>query len=340
MADSKEATYQPAMNQQIQLFTSADGQAQMQVALEHETVWLSLQQLTELFGRDKSVISRHLKNIFDSNELQREAVVAKKATTAADGKTYQVEYFNLDAIISVGYRVSSVRATQFRQWATGVLKQHLVEGYTLNQRRLAERGIEFEQAVSLLSRTLANQQLVNEQGRAVLQVIGDYARSWSLLQGYDEQSLQEQSARQTDMRALEMDDVLPAIAQLKATLIAKGEATELFGQLRGEGLASAIATIEQGFADEWFYPNVASRAAHLLYFVIKNHPLADGNKRSGSFLFLWYLQLNQHLLARPVEQLINDNTLVALALLVAESLPEQKELMVRLVEHFVLLRPL
>ena len=340
MADSQEAPYQPAMAQQIQLFTSADGQAQLQVALEHETVWLSLQQLTELFGRDKSVISRHLKNIFDSNELQREAVVAKKATTAADGKTYQVEYFNLDAIISVGYRVSSARATQFRQWATGVLKQHLVEGYTLNQRRLAERGIEFEQAVSLLSRTLANQQLVNDQGRAVLQVIGDYARSWSLLQGYDEQSLQEQSARQTDMRALAMDDVLAAIAQLKATLIAKGEATELFGQLRGDGLASAIATIEQGFADEWFYPNVASRAAHLLYFVIKNHPLADGNKRSGSFLFLWYLQLNQHLLARPVEQLINDNTLVALALLVAESLPEQKELMVRLVEHFVLLRPL
>ena len=340
MADSQEAPYQPAMSQQIQLFTSADGQAQLQVALEHETVWLSLQQLTELFGRDKSVISRHLKNIFDSNELQREAVVAKKATTAADGKTYQVEYFNLDAIISVGYRVSSARATQFRQWATAVLKQHLVEGYTLNQRRLAERGIEFEQAVSLLSRTLANQQLVNDQGRAVLQVIGDYARSWSLLQGYDEQSLQEQSARQTDMRALAMDDVLAAIAQLKTTLMAKGEAPELFGQLRGDGLTSAIATIEQGFADEWFYPNVASRAAHLLYFVIKNHPLADGNKRSGSFLFLWYLQLNQHLLARPVEQLINDNTLVALALLVAESLPEQKELMVRLVEHFVLLRPL
>lgn len=338
MADSKEAQFQPAVSQQIQLFTSADGQAQLQVALEHETVWLSLQQLTELFARDKSVISRHLKNIFDSNELQREAVVAKKATTAADGKTYQVEYFNLDAIISVGYRVSSARATQFRQWATGVLRQHLVEGYTLNQRRLAERGIEFEQAVSLLSRTLANQQLVNDQGREVLQVIGDYARSWTLLQGFDEQSLQEQNTSQTDMRALALGDVLAAIAQLKATLMAKGEATELFGQLRGDGLASAIATIEQGFAGEWFYPNVASRAAHLLYFVIKNHPLADGNKRSGSFLFLWYLQLNQHLLARPVEQLINDNTLVALALLVAESLPEQKNLMVRLIEHFVLLK--
>lgn len=140
------------------------------------------------------------------------------------------------------------------------------------------------------------------------------------------------------MRALALPDVLDAIAQVKQVLMDKGEATELFGQLRGDGLASAIATIEQGFGDELFYPNVASRAAHLLYFVIKNHPLADGNKRSGSFLFLWYLRLNQHLLARPVEQLINDNTLVALALLVAESLPEQKELMIRLAEHFIVLR--
>lgn len=314
------------------------GNQPVEVRLEGETVWLSLQQLADLFRRDKSVISRHLRNIFASQELAREAVVAKNATTAADGKIYQVEYFNLDAIISVGYRVNSTRATAFRQWATRVLRQHLVEGYTLNQQRLQERGIEFEQAVSLLSRTLANQQLVSGEGNAVLQVISDYARSWSLLHGYDEQSLSRQGACQSDMRSLDFDDVLSAIAQLKAELIAKGEATELFGQLRGYGLASAISTIEQGFGDELFYPNVASRAAHLLYLVIKNHPLADGNKRTGSFLFLWYLRLNQHLLARSVEQLINDNTLVALALLVAESLPEQKELMIRLIEHFVLLK--
>lgn len=219
-----------------------------------------------------------------------------------------------------------------------MLRQHLVDGYTLNQQRLRERGIEFEQALDLLSRTLANQQLVSAEGETVLGVIADYARSWSLLQGYDEQSLTGQTARQCGMQALNLDDALVAIAQLKAELIAKGEATELFGQLRGAGLTSAIATIEQGFGDELFYPNVASRAAHLLYFVIKNHPLADGNKRTGSFQFLWYLRLNQHLLERPVDRLVNDNTLVALALLVAESKPEQKELMVKLVEHFVLLK--
>lgn len=322
----------------IIIFESSD--QSVQVRLEGETVWLSLQQLADLFERDKSVISRHLKNIFETNELERSATVAKNATVQIEGDrevVRHIDYFNLDAIISVGYRVSSARATQFRIWATSVLREHLVEGYTLNQHRLAERGIEFEQAVRLLSRTLANQQLVSDQGEAVVQVIADYARSWSLLQGYDEQSLTGLSGQQGDMRALDLDEVLRAIAQLKAELIAKGEATELFGQLRGDGLASAIATIEQGFGDTFFYPNVASRAAHLLYFVVKNHPLADGNKRTGSFLFLWYLRLNQSLLARPVEQLINDNTLVALALLVAESEPAQKELMVKLVEHFLLL---
>lgn len=321
--------------QEVQIFVSADGQARLEVALDHETVWLRQEQMAELFGRDRSVITRHIGNVFKEGELQEKSNVQNLHIAGSDKP---VRFYNLDVIISVGYRVKSPRGVQFRQWATRVLRQHLVDGYTLNQRRLAERGIEFEQAVSLLSRTLANQQLVSDEGRAVLQVIGDYARSWSLLQGYDEQSLAEQGARQSGMRALALDDALAAIAQLKAELIAKGEATELFGQLRGDGLASAIATIEQGFGDELFYPNVASRAAHLLYFVIKNHPLADGNKRTGSFLFLWYLRLNQHLLARPVEQLINDNTLVALALLVAESLPAQKELMVRLIEHFVLLK--
>lgn len=258
----------------------------VEVRMNGDSVWLNLQQLAALFGRDRSVISRHLKNIFSTKELERGSVVAENATTAADGKVYQVEYFNLDAIISVGYRVNSTRATRFRQWATGVLRQHLVEGYTLNQQRLQERGVEFEQAMSLLTRTLENRQSINDEGRAVLQVIADYARSWSLLRRYDEQSLTDQNLAQEDMRALDLQEVLVAIAQLKTELISKGEASELFGLLRSEGLASSIATIEQGFNGERFYPNVASRAAHLLYFVIKNHPFSDGNKRTGSFLFL------------------------------------------------------
>ena len=326
------------MSHAVQLFTAADGQVQLSVSIDKETVWLTQEQMGHLFERERSVITKHIRNVFAEGEMARESVCAKFAHTAADGKTYQVDYYNLDVIISVGYRVKSRRGVQFRQWATRTLKEHLVQGYTLNQRRLAERGIEFEQALALLSRTLAKQQLVNADGAAVLAVIADYARSWSLLQAYDEQSLSGQTGQQSGMRTLHLDEVLSAVAQLKAALIAKGEATALFGQLRGDGLASSIATIEQGFGDELFYPNVASRAAHLLYFVIKNHPLSDGNKRTGSFLFLWYLQLNQHLLAKPVAQLINDNTLVALALLVAESAPDQKALMVRLIEQFVLLK--
>ncbi|HEY7772630.1 MAG TPA: virulence protein RhuM/Fic/DOC family protein [Marinagarivorans sp.] len=326
------------VNNQIQLFKAADGKVELEVSLDQDTVWLTQAQMCELFDKNKRTVSEHIRNIFNEGELAEASVVRKFRITAADNKTYDTNHYNLDVAISVGYRVKSQRGVHFRQWATGVLKQHLVTGYTLNKRRLHERGIEFEQAVALLSQTLASQHLVNEQGAAVLQVVQDYARSWSLLQGYDEQSLTDQSARQTDMATLELARALPAISELKHALIEKGEATELFGQLRGGGLESALATIEQGFGDEFFYPNVASRAAHLLYFVIKNHPLADGNKRTGSFLFLWYLRINQHLLAKPVEALINDNTLVALALLVAESKPDQKELIIRLIQQFILLK--
>ncbi|MAV29473.1 MAG: hypothetical protein CL866_00670 [Cycloclasticus sp.] len=326
------------MNNQIEIYQTDDGASHIDVRFQEDTVWLNRQQLAELFDRDVKTIGKHVNNVFREGELEKAAVVANFATTAADGKTYQTDHYNLDVIISVGYRVKSSQGVKFRQWATRTLRQHLVEGYTLNQQRLMQRGIEMEQALSLLSSTLQNQQMISESGEAVLAVISDYARSWSLLQAYDEQSLSELAAKQADMQPLVFETVLAAVSELKQELMTKGEATALFGQLRGDGLASAIATIEQGFGDELFYPNVASRAANLLYLVIKNHPLADGNKRTGSFLFLWYLRIHQHLLAKPVEKLINDNTLVALALLMAESKPDQKELMIRLVEHFILLK--
>lgn len=326
------------MNHQIQIYTSADGQVALDVSLDKETVWLTQAQMALLFDVQPQNITMHLKNVFAEGELDEKATCKDFLQVQIEGKREvqrKRKHYNLDAIISVGYRVSSARATQFRIWATATLKQHLVQGYTLNQKRLQERGIEFEQAVALLSRTLFNQGLVDEMGASVLSVVHDYAYSWSLLQAYDEQSLQATTHKQNTMRALDITQVLSAIGDLKQSLITKGEASELFATPRGDGLASAIASIEQGFGDELFYPNVASRAAHLLYFVIKNHHLVDGNKRTGAFLFLWYLRLNQHLLAKPVEQLINDNTLVALALLVAESLPAQKELMIRLIEHCI-----
>ena len=329
------------MNNQIQIYTSADGKSSLQVSLDNETVWLNQTQMAELFDTSTDNISLHLKNIYTEHELDENSTTEVFSVVRQEGKRQvqrSLKHYNLDAIISVGYRISSKRATQFRQWATQTLKQFLVQGYAINQKRLQEKGVEFSQAVALLSQTLTNQALISDEGKAVIGVVQDYARTWSLLQAYDEQNLAAISVQQPEMKPLVFEDVLAAISQLKKELITKGEATELFGQLRSDGLASAIATIEQGFGDELFYPNIASRAAHLLYFVIKNHPLADGNKRTGSFLFLWYLHQNQVLLAKPVNELINDNTLVALALLVAESLPEQKELMIRLVEHFILLK--
>ena len=329
------------MENPIHLYTSDDGHVRLQVALEQETVWLTQAQMAELFDKDVRTINEHIGNIYGEDELTRAATIRKFRIVRQEGKRQvnrELEHYNLDVIISVGYRVKSRRGVQFRQWATQTLRQHLVQGYTLHEKRLQERGIEIGQALALLQQTLANQSLVNAEGAAVLAVVQDYAKSWSLLQGYDEQNLAAVTARQHDMRPLAFDDVLAALAELKTALIAKGEATELFGQPRGDGLASAIATIEQGFGDSYFYPNIASCAAHRLYFVIKNHPLADGNKRSGAFLFLWYLRLNAPLLGKPVEQLITDNTLVALALLVAESLPTQKDLIIRLIEHFIPLR--
>ncbi|WFE69567.1 RhuM family protein [Thiomicrospira sp. R3] len=329
------------MSNPIELFKTDDDQVRLHVSLDGETVWLSQLQMGQLFDTTPENVLMHLQNIYKDEELDNQATTKEFLVVRQEGKRQvrrSIKHYNLDAIISVGYRVSSKRATQFRKWATQILNQYLVEGYALNEKRLQERHIEFEQAINLLSATLTNQALVNLEGEAVLDVISDYARSWSLLQGYDEQSLDDNKTQQAAMIHIELDQALEAIAALKKELINKGEATPLFGQLRGDGLVSALATIEQGFGDTLFYPNVASRAAHLLYFVIKNHPLADGNKRSGSFLFLWYLRLNQRFLAKPVEQLINDNTLVALALLVAESKPDQKELIIRLIEHFVQLK--
>jgi DNA ligase (NAD+) len=314
---------------EIILYQSEDGTNALDVHLKDETVWLTLNQMAELFGRDKSVISRHLLSVFRAGELIRNSVVAKNATTAADGKIYQVEYFNLDAVISVGYRVNSKRGTQFRIWATGVLKDHLVRGYTLNQRRLAEKGVdELKQAMALLATTLESHDLVSDEGRAVLEVVSRYAHTWRLLLEYDEERLLVPAARHGAGTGLRLDEVRRAIAALKKELAARGEASDLFGQERGHGLAGILGAIVQSFAGQDLYPSVEGKAAHLLYFVIKDHPFSDGNKRIGSFLFVLYLRQNS--LAG-----FDNRSLVALALLTSASEPGHKDLLVRLIVNLI-----
>ncbi|MDH5299668.1 MAG: virulence RhuM family protein [Desulfobulbaceae bacterium] len=245
------------------------GDSRVEVRLDRESVWLTLNQLAELFGRDKSVVSRHLRNIFFTGELARNAVVAKNATTALDGKTYQVDFYNLDAIISVGYRVNSKRGTQFRIWATSVLRDHFVKGYSLNQKRLAEKGLaEMEQTIALLARTLVRHEELSDEGRAVLEVVSRYAKTWSLLLQYDENRLGLPKDRQDVGKSLDYQKVKTAIAALKAELCERGESGDLFGQERGQHLNGILGNLDQTFGGQDLYASVEEKAAHLLYFVI------------------------------------------------------------------------
>jgi prophage maintenance system killer protein len=325
-----------AFSESVVVFETPDGEVRVDVRLERETVWLSLTQMAELFGRDKSVISRHLRNVFQSGELERQTTVARNATVQREGGrevVRAVEHYNLDAILSVGYRVNSKRGTQFRIWATHTLREHLLRGYTLNERRLAERGLgEAQQAVALLARTLKARALVTDEGRAVLDVVQRYTRSWRLLLEYDEQRLSERPAAPVEPAAsLSLADARAAIESLRADLAPRGPAGPLFGMERGEALAAILGAIDQTFGGQPLYPSAQARAAHLLYFVIKDHPFGDGNKRIGTLLFLEYLRRNGLLLRTDGEPRLADNAMVALALLIAESQPAQKDLMIRLV---------
>ncbi|HEU0187115.1 MAG TPA: virulence protein RhuM/Fic/DOC family protein [Gallionellaceae bacterium] len=315
---------------EVLIYEAENGQTRVDVRLDAETVWLTQEQMAVLFGRERSVVTKHLRNVFKEGELDEVSVCANFAHTASDGKIYQTKIYNLDVIISVGYRVNSQRGVQFRQWATRTLREHLVQGYTLNSTRLAERGIvEAQQAIELLARTLNNQALVNETGREVLELVVRYAKTWRLLLEYDEDRLVLPPGCQPARGVLDYVRAVTAIAQIKSELMERGEATPLFGQERGEALQGILGNIEQSMFGESLYRTREEKAAHLLYFVIKDHPFSDGNKRIGSFLFLLYLQ------QEGMSMTVNDNALTALALLIAESAPGNKELMIRLVVNLL-----
>lgn len=317
---------------EVVVYQTPDGEVRVDVRLDHETVWLTLNQMAELFGRDKSVVSRHLRNVFQSGELERAAVVAKNATTAADGKTYQVESFSLDAILSVGYRVNSKRGTQFRIWATRTLREHLVRGYTLNRQRFERNAAELEAALALVRKTAAGE-LTTDQGRGLVDVIARYTQTFLLLQRYDEGLLVEPKGI-AGGELPPLGEARAGIAELKRDLMARGQATELFGCEREDGLAALLGNLDQSVFGEPAYPTIEAKAAHLLYFVIKNHPFSDGNKRIGSLLFVGFLHRNGHLI-RNGEAVINDVGLAALALLVAESEPKDKDVMIQLVMNML-----
>ncbi len=320
------------------VYQSDDGRATVDVRLEDETVWLSRKEMAVLFDRDYKTVAKHINNVFNEGELRKDPVVAKFATTGDDGKTYQVEYYNLDVIISVGYRVKSQQGTRFRIWATTVLKDYLVKGYTFHQKRLAEKGLdEARQVLDLLGKTLKGHEQLTDEGMAVLDIVNAYARTWKLLWQYDEDTLavpdQPGQKGRREKNIPELKGVRKAIVSLKDRLREKGEATELFGQERSDALAGILGAIRQTFGGQDLYPTIEVKAAHLLYFIIKDHPFIDGNKRIGSFLFLLFLRNNGF-----ASSILDSRGLVALTLLVAASNPNHKDLLIRLIVNLLFVK--
>lgn len=320
----------------IVVYEDPNGEVRVDVRLDRETVWLSQEQMSELFGRERSVVTKHIRNIFKEGELEPGPTSAKFAQVRSEGVrtvTREVDHYNLDVIISVGYRVNSKRGTQFRQWATRTLREHLVHGYTINRQRFERNAHELEAALSLVRKAAAGEALTTDQGRGLVDVIARYTRTFLLLQRYDEGLLAEPKGSPGGVLST-VEEARAAIVRLKADLLGRGDATDLFGREREDGLAALLGNLDQSVFGEAAYPTVEAKASHLLYFVIKNHPFSDGNKRIGSFLFVDFLNRNGRLF-RAGEAVINDVGLAALALLVAESAPGDKDVMIRLVMNML-----
>lgn len=316
-------------NKQIVIYQAPSGAIELRGDIGKETIWATLDQVAEVFGRDKSVISRHLKNIFREGELSRAAVVAKNATTAADGKVYQVEYYNLDAIISVGYRVNSKTATQFRQWATKMLREHITKGYTINRKQIGKNYDAFMKAVGDIQALLPGH--ITLDPKQILELVKEFSSTWMSLDAYDKDALTVIGTTKKSV-AFSGQELTNAIANFRLELMKSGGATEIFAQERAAGSVEGIVgNVMQSFGGKPVYESVEERAAHLLYFMVKNHPFTDGNKRSGAFAFIWFLRKAK---AKKFRN-INSPTLTALTLLIAESDPKKKEQMVALVTQLL-----
>ncbi len=315
---------------EIILYQSPDGKAALDVRLEGETLWLSLNQLAGLFERDKSVISRHLNKIFKSGELEREATVAFFATVQDEGGRpveRKIEYFNLDAIISVGYRVNSRRGTQFRIWATNVLQEHILKGYSVNQRRLKE----LRQSIKLVGHVLDRYDVDSDQAKALLKVVADYSYALDLLDDYDYQRVNVTCVRKGKVKSVSYDEAMQIIGQLRNTF----GASAIFGKEKDASLESSLQAIMQTAGGEDVYPSLEEKSAHLLYFLVKNHSFVDGNKRIAAALFLWFMEKNHALYNKDGTKRIADNALVAITLMTAESKPSEKNIMGKLIVNLI-----
>ncbi len=323
--------------QNLVIFQDAGQLVEVRLDAERDTVWLTQRQMADLFETSTDNISLHLKNIYSDEELNEMATTEDSSVVRQEGSrqvTRQVKHYNLDAIISVGYRVSSKRAVLFRQWATRILREHLTQGYTLNRQRFESNANELAAALELIRKTAQDSNLLTDTGRGLVDIVTRYTQTFLLLQRYDEGLLTEPLTQAGGVLPT-LDEARQGLIRLKADLIARREATELFANERGDAFAALLGNLDQTVFGDPAYPSVEAKAAHLLYFVIKNHPFFDGNKRSGAFLFVDFLNRNGRLLNKNEQPVINDIGLAALALLVAESDPAQKKTMIRLIMNML-----
>ncbi len=323
------------MNNSIEIYRSQDGSIQLNVKLENDTVWLTQSQMAELFGVDRTSIVRHIRNIYKSEELDQNSTCAKNAQVRTEGHRSilrEIPYYNLDMIISVGYRVNSKNATSFRRWATSVLKQYLIKGYAINQQIKLDRYNELKDVVRLMSRTVGLQEKVtSEEYGGLFNVISDYVYALDTLDHYDYQSLSIQKTTKEEPFRATYENAMEAINALKE----KFGGSQWFANEKDDSFKSSIGQIYQTFGGEELYPSVEEKAAMLLYLVVKNHSFSDGNKRIAAMLFLWFLNNNHVLYAEDGHKRIADNTLVALTLMIAESRTEEKDVMVKVVVNLI-----
>jgi len=325
------------MKNSIEIYQSDSGEITLKGDMNNETIWANQNDMAKLFSIDRTVVSRHIKNIFKDDELDEKVVCAKFAHTTKHGaiqgqtQTKEVNYYNLDIVLAVGYRTNSKKAIQFRKWVSSILKQYLIDGYAINEKKITQTKTllnNLKQTIDFLSTKEIG------QSKEILHLLHNYTKTLALLESYDKSSINDFDGAISNYY-LSYDEVKKVLAEVKTLLISKGEATELFAQEKDAQLDGIVGNLYQTFGGVELYPSIEDKASHLLYFIIKDHPFNDGNKRSASFLFVYFLDKCNYLYKANGEKKINDNALTTLTLLVASSDPKEKELLIKLIKHLL-----
>jgi death-on-curing family protein len=339
---SRDKMSNNTINEKMQIirYKSEEGKFQIDVQLGDETIWLNQKQMGELFDKDVRTINEHIKNIFKDKELNKNSTIRNFRIVQIEGTRRvkrSIDHYNLDMIISVGYRVNSKKGTQFRIWANQILKEYLIKGYALNESKLKKQTEQIKRLKEGLKiiQSAQKEPLGDAETKGLLLVLSDYTNSFILLNQYDTGNFSKSGLCETVTEKISFDEAIEAIDGLKKRLMSLKEATPLFGSLKDYSFDGILGNIVQSFDGKYLYQSIEEQAAHLLYFIVKNHPFVDGNKRIGAFMFIWFLQKNHHHLKKDGEKKVNDNALVAITLMVAQSLPDQKDIMIELIINLI-----